>query len=537
MGALSSIFARSPLGYDSLPQADPGTASSAILSSKRLGLTSATGERLVLVLGSNGLKVEGDDQAPSKSRRAANRTPSGAVPYLYVLSASVTDGTLDLAAVHERGGAGKPLVLWRLTADVSAVDRDGLAGWVSELLERAYAGVKPHRRFLVLVNPHGGQGKALRIWKENIEPIFIAAGAHSLLQLTGPSGTPTNATTLAKDLDLDLYDALVPISGDGITSELLNGLASRSDALLALQTPIAPIPAGSGNAVSINLFGDRIDDPVYAALNAIKGKPIPLDICTVKQGERTTYSFLSQAFGLVADLDLGTEWMRWMGDTRFILGFLWGVLTRKTYMVDLSVKIVESDKAALVADYNAARAQINATPPSPTPSTPSPSNPTSPSATLVTAFPTSRFGTTTSPLPVGPVHTALSTALEPGWHTFHLPLQLLYAGRLPWVARDSMQFPLARDDGLIDLVLVGPRSIAASFKALEGLERGAALSLPETFYYKVEAYRCVPAASKGYISIDGESIPHEAFQVENHPRLARVMSLSGRFHGLERVDL
>ena len=90
--------------------------------------------------------------------------------------------------------------------------------------------------------------------------------------MTGPSSSPANATTLAQNLKLDLYDALVPISGDGITSELINGLAARPDALSALRTPISPIPGGSGNALSVNLFGmDRVEDPAFAALNAIKG--------------------------------------------------------------------------------------------------------------------------------------------------------------------------------------------------------------------------------------------------------------------------
>lgn len=40
------------------------------------------------------------------------------------------------------------------------------------------------------------------------------------------------------------------------------------------------------------------------------GQPIPLDICSVTQGDTRIYSFLSQAFGLMADLDMGTEWIR-----------------------------------------------------------------------------------------------------------------------------------------------------------------------------------------------------------------------------------
>ena len=33
---------------------------------------------------------------------------------------------------------------------------------------------------------------------------------------------------------------------------------------------------------------------------------------------------MSQTVGLVADLDVGTEHLRWMGDLRFVVGFLQG---------------------------------------------------------------------------------------------------------------------------------------------------------------------------------------------------------------------
>lgn len=40
------------------------------------------------------------------------------------------------------------------------------------------------------------------------------------------------------------------------------------------------------------------------------GRPFPLDICSVTQGRERYFSFLSQAYGLMADVDLGTEHMR-----------------------------------------------------------------------------------------------------------------------------------------------------------------------------------------------------------------------------------
>jgi sphingosine kinase len=47
-------------------------------------------------------------------------------------------------------------------------------------------------------------------------------------------------------------------------------------------------------------------------------------VYSITQGEKHYLSFLTQASGLMADLDLGTEHLRWMGDGRFIIGYLQG---------------------------------------------------------------------------------------------------------------------------------------------------------------------------------------------------------------------
>jgi sphingosine kinase len=49
-----------------------------------------------------------------------------------------------------------------------------------------------------------------------------------------------------------------------------------------------------------------------------------VDLFSMTQGGKRSLSFMSQALGLMADLDLGTEHLRWMGDTRFMVGLLKG---------------------------------------------------------------------------------------------------------------------------------------------------------------------------------------------------------------------
>lgn len=81
-------------------------------------------------------------------------------------------------------------------------------------------------------------------------------------------------------------------------------------------------------------------------LNGILGCNLPIDLCSVLILPSMTrrFAFLSQAIGLMVDLDIGTENLRWMGDTRFLVGFLKGIANNKGARCRLRLKVVEDDK-------------------------------------------------------------------------------------------------------------------------------------------------------------------------------------------------
>jgi sphingosine kinase len=67
-----------------------------------------------------------------------------------------------------------------------------------------------------------------------------------------------HASKVASQIPLDDYDAVVSVSGDGTLHELINGFAQHKEPMRAFRIPIAPIPAGSGNAESLNLLGVEV---------------------------------------------------------------------------------------------------------------------------------------------------------------------------------------------------------------------------------------------------------------------------------------
>lgn len=117
-----------------------------------------------------------------------------------------------------------------------------------------------------------------------------------------------------------------------------------------------------------------------------------------------------------------------MGDTRFTVGYVQGALTRRTYPVELVVKIAPngSDKTFLAKGYNDALARP-----------PPPINDDESGAEG--GIPELKFGTAEEELPEearGRVHEDLPERLEEGWHTLKTDVQFVYGGKLPFVAKD-----------------------------------------------------------------------------------------------------
>lgn len=58
-----------------------------------------------------------------------------------------------------------------------------------------------------------------------------------------------------------------------------------------------------------------------STLNIVRGKKSPMDLVeiTMKNSDRTIYSFLSIGWGLLADIDIESEHLRIMGGLRFTI--------------------------------------------------------------------------------------------------------------------------------------------------------------------------------------------------------------------------
>ena len=123
--------------------------------------------------------------------------------------------------------------------------------------------------------------------------------------------------------------------------------------------------------------------------------------------------------------------------SRFMYGFLRGVVQHKSCPVKVSIKVVESDKQKMFDNFHSTRTEAmrNLHSQEAQPSTSNGDATTGASSTLP----------------------PLQHQDEPtgdGWITFEEPICYLYAGKGPYVGRDLMQFPVSHpDDGCIDIVI------------------------------------------------------------------------------------
>lgn len=395
---------------------------------------------------------------------------------------------------------------------VDKIERNKVLAWIESLLHRSYGESQMKKRIKVLINPFGGKGSAPKWYARDIEPIFLAAKCEVDVERTLFKG---HATEIAENINVNNFDVIASCSGDGLPHEVFNGLAKKCDARTALaKVAVIQLPCGTGNAMSWNLNGT--DSTSLAALAVVKGIRTPMDLISITQGQDRFISFLSQAFGIIAEVDLGTEHLRWLGDARFTYGFLKRVIVKTIWPCDLAIKVEVESKDQIRSLYQAEiesrgsmeerRRRIHPTDPV-----------LSPRLGLGEALPDLRYGTAADPLPEG-------------WEL--IPQERMgnfYSGNMRYMAADTPFFPAALPhDGYMDLVTIdGDISTLASIGIFMDVAKNRTFDNPMLNYRKVSAYRLIPREKDGYISIDGERVPWKAFQAEVHHGLGTVLSRNG----------
>uniref|UniRef100_A0A671LDR2 sphingosine kinase n=1 Tax=Sinocyclocheilus anshuiensis TaxID=1608454 RepID=A0A671LDR2_9TELE len=359
--------------------------------------------------------------------------------------------------------------------------------------------VKRPLMFLILLNPHSGKGHAHALFNGNVQGMLQDAGIQHTLIITERQN---HARELMREADLSQWDALVIMSGDGLLFEVVNGLMEREDWEEAIQTPLGVLPGGSGNALAASIHH-------YSGLQAVsseelliscgfilcKGLVSQLDLTSVcLASSQRLFSFLSLAWGFVADVDIESEKYRHVGAARFTVGTMVRLASLRVYRGKLAYLPIENPM----------------------------SQPSLVDSTQSNPSPLSVFGPTDFLL------NPLNQPVPGHWTVVQdEDFVLVVAMYQSHLAKDMLAAPASRlDDGIIHLIYVkagiSRRSLLHLFLAMEN---GGHLNTncPHVVYVKVKALRLEPYSPKGIITVDGELVDYGPVQAQIHERILNLI--------------
>ena len=312
------------------------------------------------------------------------------------------------------------------------------------------------RHLQIVINPASGKGLASQIF-ERVRPLFDRS---NLKYTATKTFSATETKELVRKLDLDKIDGLVIVGGDGTIHDAISGLMSRRDKHRAIKTPLGIIPGGTANGLSKTLLelSNETYDPLNAAFLIAKGKQQTFDLAAIKQNGNKYYSFLSLAWGLISDVDIESEKLKFLGALRFDLYALILVSLLRTYK--------------------------------------------------------GRFSFIPHP-DCKPTRDRVTTR-QGKWQIIEDEFIFVWAMNTAWAAYDMNVTPYAQlNDGAMDVLIM--RKGTPRLEILQALLRcgkGEHLDLPHMEYYKVRAFRLEPLTKKGIFVVDGEPVDYSPIEMK-----------------------
>ncbi|KAA0721185.1 Ceramide kinase [Triplophysa tibetana] len=212
--------------------------------------------------------------------------------------------------------------------------------WVQTIREQLALLTNRPKHLLVYINPFGGKQRGKQIYDHKVTPIFSQASISTDVIVTEH---PNHARDhLKTEADLMKYDGVVCVGGDGMFSEIVHGLVSRTqrdegvdensmkDTLVSCRLRIGIIPAGSTDCICYATVGSN--DPVTSALHIVVGDSQSMDVCSVHDSDTfLRYSVSLLGYGFYGDVLTDSERKRWMGPARYDISGVKTFLSHRYY--------------------------------------------------------------------------------------------------------------------------------------------------------------------------------------------------------------
>ncbi|XP_043569639.1 ceramide kinase isoform X2 [Chiloscyllium plagiosum] len=197
--------------------------------------------------------------------------------------------------------------------------------WVKALKEQLDLQAMRPKHLIIFINPFGGKRLGKQIYDDKVAPLFQLACITADVIVTERAN---HARDHLIEADLEKYDGIVSVGGDGMFSEVMHGLISRTQKnsgidenyptaeLVPCDLRIGIIPAGSTDCICYATVGTN--DPITSALHIIIGDSQPIDVSSVHHKHMfLKYSVSLLGYGFYGDTLIDSEKNRWMGPSRY----------------------------------------------------------------------------------------------------------------------------------------------------------------------------------------------------------------------------
>ncbi|XP_051878169.1 ceramide kinase-like protein isoform X7 [Pristis pectinata] len=170
----------------------------------------------------------------------------------------------------------------------------------------------------VIINPYSHKKEAKQVYYEHVAPLFKLADIKTDVTITEYEG---HGFLILKECDIQEFDGVVCVGGDGTASEVARALLLRAQidagkdvdsnfTPVRAPLPLGIIPAGSTNILAYSVHG--LKHPGTAAMHIIMGNLQEVDVCTFSSHNRLLRFGFSCMLGFGGRTLALAEKHRWM---------------------------------------------------------------------------------------------------------------------------------------------------------------------------------------------------------------------------------
>jgi len=180
-------------------------------------------------------------------------------------------------------------------------------------------------QFLILYNPVSSNGKSLKILQKLKDDFDRLNFEYHIIQTEYPKHMTELCSTNTS------YKKVIIIGGDGTFNEAINGIMSNPH---NEEQTFGFLPGGTGNSFLYDLGGQKYSKAIEIIIN---GRFKKIDILKLEFSSSIKYSMNIVGWGLVSDINIMSEKLRFLGAARYNLASLYYIFNKKNRLAEIVI--------------------------------------------------------------------------------------------------------------------------------------------------------------------------------------------------------